>query len=61
MNDQVRIRLLNYLNETGVKQTFVCDKIELSTPTFTRFKQGRTDLYNENLVKLDVFLTKQGY
>ena len=60
-NEEVRLRLIKCLIETGVKQLFIADKCGLTAPTFTRFKQGKQDLYNENLEKLDTFLTKLGY
>lgn len=59
--DDVRARLIECLAKKGIKQTFIANYAGIMTPTLSRFKKGTQELWDENLSRLDKFLTEQGY
>ncbi|OQB13750.1 MAG: hypothetical protein BWY15_01599 [Firmicutes bacterium ADurb.Bin193] len=61
VQELVRRRLIKFLNEKGVSQTFICKHIKLPNSILTVFKQGKKDLYTDHLNKLDEFLRKESY
>lgn len=54
-------RLISYLNREQVKQKLICEKIEISQDTLSRFKHGYIDLYPESASKLESFLYSRNY
>jgi hypothetical protein len=58
---EVRIRFRNYLENSGVKQTYVAKNTCLPTDLLSRFKNEKRDLFLLDLQKLDEFLLSKGF
>lgn len=61
MQDILRERLIKFFNETGTKQKFVADKIDLPVSVLSRFKTYQKDLTRSSFENLDTFLKNHGY
>jgi hypothetical protein len=57
IQEETRIRLRNLINEEGIKQNFICKKINnLDVSVMSRFLKGQKELYPETLDLLIKFL-----
>lgn len=54
--EEVRLLLITYLKNTGIKQLYICDKLGIPDYILSRFKKGTKDLYEDDLEKLREFL-----
>ncbi len=61
LQDVLRMRFLKYLGETGVKQNFVAEKVNLPVSVLSRFKTYQKDLSVSSYDTLDKYLNRQGY
>lgn len=60
--DQVRKRLIEYITDLDVKQTYISKHCNnLPTPILSRFKNGIRDLNQDSLDTLNEFLISKGY
>ncbi len=57
----LQMRLQMYLDENGVRQTFVAKKIGLPVETLNRFLKGKKPLPKCWIRPLDLFLADKGY
>ena len=57
----IRNRLIQYINDKGVKQSHIARALRVPESLLSDFKRDRKDLWPETLAKLDAFLKAEGY
>lgn len=59
MQEEVRNKLINYLNKYGSSLSFVAKGINISRETLSRFKNNKQELHVDTLKKIDNFLKEK--
>ncbi|WP_394896052.1 helix-turn-helix domain-containing protein [Clostridium paraputrificum] len=59
MQEEVREKLINYLNKYGSSLAFVSKEIDISRETLSRFKNNKQDLHINTLNKIDNFIKEK--
>jgi len=57
----VNQRLRQYIEETGIKQIYICKATGLPNSILSEFKNNKKKLWWESLMKLDEYLKSKGY
>lgn len=62
MQDEVRMRLVKYIQTNGIKMLFISKETETGIPDYMlcKFKYGKVDLNEESLMRLDEYLKSKG-
>lgn len=55
------IRCQRFLEELGIPVTVFCKKVELSTPSFYKWRNGELNLSDATLERIDGYLSKYGF
>lgn len=59
MQEEIREKLINYLNKYGSSLSFVAKQIDISRETLSRFKNNKQDLHINTLEKIDNFIKEK--
>jgi hypothetical protein len=59
--EDVKIRYLKFLEDTGCKQNFICLKLGINESSLSRWKKDKLHLPICNLNELNAYLTSKDY
>ena len=54
-------RCQRFLEEFGIPVTVFCKKVELSTPSFYKWRNGELNLSDATLERIDTYLAKYNF
>lgn len=61
MQNHIRLRLIAYLQNSGVKQNYIAEQTGIPSCVLSRFKNNQKSLLQVSLDNLDQFLTSKGF
>lgn len=60
-NDNIKNRLIKFIDNEGVNQAFICKKCGIATSSLSRFKTGTYCPSQKELKKIADYLSVRGY
>lgn len=62
LKEQLKFRLINYVEKNGIKMLHLSKETETGIPDYMlcKFKYGKADLNEDSLIRLDEYLRSKG-
>ena len=57
--ENIRLKFITFINKSGIKQSFVSEQIKIPTDVLSKFKNGKKELWTDDLERLNQFLTNR--